>query len=79
MWQSEVYILYFLQMNILHLVEADRLKKLNKVPNPEFEKLEDQAKLKDKGQKPLVYAKEELRSRLTPVQYSVTQEMSTEK
>lgn len=66
-------------MNILHLVEAERLQKQSKVPNPEFEKLDEQSKLKNKGQKPLVYSKEELRNRLTPIQYSVTQEMSTEK
>ncbi len=65
-------------MNILHLVEAERLKK-SKIPNPEFEKLEEQAKQKNKGQKPIVFSKEELRKRLTPIQYSVTQEMTTEK
>ena len=65
-------------MNILHLVEAERLKR-SKIPNPEFEKLEEQAKQKNKGQKPIVFSKEELRKRLTPIQYSVTQEMTTEK
>ena len=66
-------------MNILRLVAEEREKKKNpKAPNPAFQKLEAEA-TKDKGECPIAIPKEELRKKLTPVQYHVTQEKGTER
>jgi hypothetical protein len=65
-------------MNILRLIVADKEKK-NRSPNPEFQKLEAEASKKDGGECPVKYDKEELRTRLSPVEYFVTQERGTER
>jgi len=65
-------------MNILRLVVADKEIKMRS-PNPEFQKIEAAAACKDKGNAPLHYDKEELRKKLAPVEYFVTQEKGTER
>jgi len=65
-------------MNILRLVVAEKEKK-NRCPNPEFQKLEAEASTKDVSECPIKFDKDELRKRLSPVEYSVTQEKGTEK
>ena len=64
-------------MNILRLVAAEKEKKSK--PNPVFQKLEEQASCKDKGECPVSYAEEDLKKRLSPVQYYVTQQKGTER
>jgi hypothetical protein len=65
-------------MNILRLVVADKERK-NRSPNPEFQKLEAEASKKDTGECPVKFDREELRKRLSPVEYFVTQERGTER
>ena len=66
-------------MNILRLVAAEKERKSQ--PNPEFQKLEKEAasNSKDKGQAPIRFEKEDLKERLTPEQYRVTQDRGTER
>jgi len=66
------------QMNILRLVVADKERKA-KSPNPEFQKIEAAAACSDKGDLPIQYDKDELRKKLSPVEYFVTQEKGTER
>jgi len=66
------------QMNILRLVVADKERK-TRSPNPEFQKIEASAATKDKGDVPIQYDKDELRKKLSPVEYFVTQEKGTER
>lgn len=65
-------------MNILRLVVSEKEKK-DRPTNPEFQKLEEEASIKDKPQCPLTVDKEELRKKLSPVEYHVTQERGTER
>ena len=65
-------------MNVLRLIVAEKEKK-NRTPNPEFQKLEAEASKKDEDECPIKFDKDELRKRLSPVEYSVTQEKGTEK
>ena len=58
-------------MNILHLVTA------KKDSSPEIQKLK--ASCKDTATCPVKYPKDELKERLTPLQYRVTQEKGTER
>jgi len=64
-------------MNILRLVVADKDRKA-KSPNPEFQKIEEAAACRDEGDHPVHYDKDELRKKLSPVEYFVTQEKGTE-
>lgn len=67
-------------MNILRLVAEEREKKKNpKPPSPAFQKLEEAATSKDHGECPIKVPKDELKKKLTPVQYHVTQEKGTER
>jgi len=66
-------------MNILRLMVTDKEKKARSA-NPEFEKLEAAAAAcKDKGVVLVHYDKDELRRKLSPVEYFVTQEKGTER
>jgi len=66
-------------MNILRLIVADKENKARLV-SPEFQKLEAAAAAcKDKGVVSLHYDKEELRKKLSPTEYFVTQEKGTER
>ena len=67
-------------MNILRLVAADKEKK-NRSPNPEFQKLEAAAvTCKERREATVLkFDKNELRSKLSPVEYFVTQERGTER
>jgi len=65
-------------MNILRLVVADKERK-TRSPNPEFQKIEAVAACSDKGDVSIQYDKDELRKRLSPVEYFVTQEKGTER
>jgi len=65
-------------MNILRLVVADKERKARS-PNAEFQKIKAEAACKDKGYVPVHYDKDELRKKLSPVEYFVTQEKGTER
>lgn len=65
-------------MNILRLVAAEKEKK-DRSPNPEFQKIEAAALSKDKGEVSLKLDKNELRTKLSPMEYFVTQERGTER
>jgi len=65
-------------MNILRLVVADKERKARS-PNPEFQKIEAAAACQDKGDFPIHYDKDELRQKLSLVEYFVTQEKGTER
>ena len=65
-------------MNILHLVVGDKEKK-NRSPNPEFQKLEVEAAANSYVECPLKFDKNELKNKLSPVEYFVTQERGTER
>jgi len=68
-------------MNILRLIVTDKEKKARSA-NPEFEKLEAAAAAaacKDKEVVLVHYDKDELRRKLSPVEYFVTQEKGTER
>jgi len=65
-------------MNILRLVVADRERRARS-PNPEFQKIEAAATCEDKSLVPIHYDKDELRKKLSPVEYFVTQEKGTER
>jgi len=65
-------------MNILRLVVADKERK-TRLPNPEFQKIEAAAACNDKGAVSIQYDKEELRKKLSAVEYFVTQEKGTER
>ena len=71
-------VINIFKMNILRLVQAEKEKK-NRPVNPAFQKLEDEASQQDKGAYPVVFDKEDLKNRLTPVQYFVTQQKGTER
>ncbi|KAL4220121.1 Peptide methionine sulfoxide reductase B3 [Mactra antiquata] len=58
-------------MNILHLISS------KKEESPSIQKLK--ASCKDTATCPVSYPKEELKERLTPIQYKVTQESGTER
>jgi peptide-methionine (R)-S-oxide reductase len=63
-------------MNVLRLIVADKEKK-NRPPNPEYQKIE--AACKQKVEYAVKFDKDELRKRLSPVEYLVTQERGTER
>jgi peptide-methionine (R)-S-oxide reductase len=65
-------------MNILRLVIADKEKK-GQSPNPEFQKIEAVAECKPKEKYPVCCDKAELRKKLSPMEYFVTQERGTER
>lgn len=64
-------------MNILRLVVAEKEKKSR--PNPEFQKIEASAISADRGEFSLKPDKNELRKKLSPVEYHVTQDRGTER
>ena len=74
-----IALLLTVLMNILRLVAAEKERKTR--PNPEFEKLEKEAtsNTKDRGQAPLKFDKEDLKERLSPQEYRITQERGTER
>ena len=65
-------------MNILRLVAAEKEKK-QQSPNPNFRKLEEEAACKEKGECTAKYQTEDLKKRLSTVQYHVTQQKGTER
>ena len=65
-------------MNILRLVVKEKEKKLQP-PSPAYQKIETEATCKDKGVPPIAYNKDELKEKLTPIQYHVTQQKGTER
>lgn len=67
-------------MNILRLVQLEKEKK-NKPSSPEFKKLEEEAAAcaKQPAQCPIKYDSDELKNRLSPVEYYVTQQKGTER
>ena len=65
-------------MNILRLVSAEREKK-QKPASAAFQKLEEEARVQDQGQCPIVFPKEKLQKQLPPVQFYVTQQKGTER
>lgn len=66
-------------MNILRLVVADKEKK-SRSQNPEFQKIEEEAAAcKNKAKMVAHFDEDELRNRLTPFEYFVTQEKGTER
>jgi len=65
-------------MNILRLVVADKERKAKSL-NPEFQKIEASAACNDKRDLPIQYDKDELRKKLSPVEYFVTQAKGTER
>ncbi|KAK3590011.1 hypothetical protein CHS0354_035045 [Potamilus streckersoni] len=72
--RSNTWLLVFFLvawMNILHLVSA------KKEESPVIKKLKESCK--ESGTCPVTYPKEDLKERLTPVQYRVTQEKGTER
>ena len=58
-------------MNILHIVKSKR------EPSPAVQKLK--ATCKDTATCPVTYPEDDLKDRLTPLQYRVTQERGTER
>ena len=58
-------------MNILHIVKSKR------EPSPAVQKLK--ATCKDTATCPVTYPEDELKEKLTPLQYRVTQERGTER
>lgn len=67
-------------MNILRLVQLEKEKK-NKPSSPEFKKLEEEAAAcaKQPAECPIKFDSEELKNRLSPVEYYVTQQKGTER
>lgn len=65
-------------MNILRLVVAEKEKK-SRPPNPEFQKIEASAISTERGEFSLKPDKNELRKKLSTLEYHVTQDRGTER
>jgi hypothetical protein len=65
-------------MNVLRLVIADKEKK-SRSSSAEFQQIETEAAKKPAHQCPMKFDKEDLKQRLTPVEFRVTQERGTER
>lgn len=65
-------------MNILRLVVAEKEKKSHP-PNPEFQKIEASAISTERGEFSLKPDKNELRKKLSTLEYHVTQDRGTER